>query len=155
MTGFCNRVLGMRHQLPSRLLLNGKFGTKRNGGGCTFGYTCYTILISRKASKMLTTTNQTEDTKINSTTAIQFSRHIVPNTKAGQRGRSTFSAQYKGYEIVLSDEGYNTPAWTIIIRNLTSVQVQRTFTEFMPLQGAKLQAISLIDKLICKQETQS
>ena len=104
---------------------------------------------------MLTTTNQTEDTKINSTTAIQFSRHIVPNTKAGQRGRSTFSAQYKGYEIVLSDEGYDTPAWTIEIRNLTATQTQRTFTEFMPLQGAKLQAISLIDKLICKQETQS
>ena len=84
---------------------------------------------------------------MNATTATKFSRHIVPDTKAGQRGRSTFSAQYKGYEIVLSDEGYNTPAWTIIIRNLTSVQVQRTFTEFMPLQGAKLQAISLIDKL--------
>ena len=36
MTGFSNRVLGMHHQLPSRLLLNGKFGTKRNGGGLYF-----------------------------------------------------------------------------------------------------------------------
>ena len=125
------------------------------GEGCTFGYTCYTILISRKASKMLTTTNQTEDTKINSTTAISFSRRIAPDTVAGQRGRSTFHTQYQGYEIVLRDEGYDTPAWTIEIRNLTATQTQRTFTEFMPLQGAKLQAISLIDKLICKQETQS
>ena len=38
MTGFCNRVLGMHHQLPSRLLLSGKFGTKRNGGGLYIWY---------------------------------------------------------------------------------------------------------------------
>ena len=84
---------------------------------------------------------------MNAMPVIKFSRRIAPDTVAGQRGRSTFHAQYKGYEIVLTDEGYNQPAWTIIIRNLTSVQVQRHFTEFMPLQGVKLQAISLIDKL--------
>ncbi len=83
---------------------------------------------------------------MNAMPVIKFSRRTAPDTVAGQRGRSTFHAQYKGYEIVLTDEGYNQPAWTIIIRNLTSVQVQRHFTEFMPLQGAKLQAVSLIDK---------
>ena len=83
---------------------------------------------------------------MNAVPVIKFSRRIAPDTMAGQRGRSTFHAQYKGYEIVLTDEGYNKPAWTIIIRNLTSLQVQRTFTEFMPLQWAKLQAISSIDK---------
>jgi len=92
---------------------------------------------------------------MNATVACKFSRHIVPDTKAGQRGRSSFSAQYKGYEIVMVDDGYNTPAWTIIIRHLTSVQVQRFFTEFKPLQYAKLEAISLIDKLTRTQETQS
>ena len=32
---------------------------------------------------------------MNATTATKFSRHIVPDTKAGQRGRRTYSAQYK------------------------------------------------------------
>ena len=35
------------------------------GGGCTFGYTCYTILISRKANKMtsITAPKQADPTK--------------------------------------------------------------------------------------------
>ena len=89
---------------------------------------------------------------MNATTATKWSRHIVPDTTAGQRGRSTYSADYKGYKIVLSDEGYSTPAWTIIIRKRPNVQVQRFFTEFMPLQYTKLEAISLIDKLVLKSQ---
>ena len=84
--------------------------------------------------------------------ATTWSRHTVPNTVAGMRGHTNYMMQYKGYEVVLEDEGYNKPAWTIIFRKLTTVHVQRYFTEFMPLQYAKLKAIDVIDERELKDQ---
>ena len=84
--------------------------------------------------------------------ATTWSRHTVPNTVAGMRGYTNYRMQYKGYEVVLEDEGYSTPAWTIIYRKLTTSYVQRYFTE-MPLQYAKLKAVEVIDQCELKDQT--
>jgi len=67
---------------------------------------------------------------------------------ANSRGQYFYSAQYKGYSIVLADEGYSHPAWTVTMRDTLRLwNVQRTRTEFFLLASVKLLAINLVDKV--------
>ena len=66
---------------------------------------------------------------------------------ANSRGQYFYSAQYKGYSIVLTDEGYSHPAWTVMMRDTRSQHVQRTQTEFFLLASVKLLASNLVDKV--------
>ena len=66
---------------------------------------------------------------------------------ANSRGQYFYSAQYKGYSIVLTDEGYSHPTWTVTMRDTRSQHVQRTRTEFFLLASVKLLAFNLVDKV--------
>lgn len=83
------------------------------------------------------------------TTKTKFSRHIVPDTKAGHRGHFAHHGMYRGWLIVLNDDGYNHPAWCITIIKTMGIGPERHSTlHDYSLQTAKFEAMRLVDRYV-------
>jgi len=73
-------------------------------------------------------------------------RYMVDGTTTHVRGHYSYARVYKGWMIMLTDDGYNHPAWTISIwkKSAGTRHAHRTMNDYT-LKTAKAEAMRLID----------